>query len=548
MHELGAGYDDAPPAELLADAASVPSLNATAREAPDQTPDVPAPLRAHPVLRYATGEEAVDDYRRIMRSLYLEHQAFGLRLRPDQVARRLRERFGLELAEEVLERRLEQLFEWGALDREHDASLAASAAEWRRNRYTYDVTRAGRLTEGLLAQLDQLGRDHGALDTTRIPNILAALQALVAGLERDPPDGGALRRAFEALLSEVTALHTGALSFMKDLGALIRRAEQVDEVEFMRSKGAIIDHLQGFRRDRRRWAHEVLEQLDRVEAAGAERLVAVIADTDDLVELPGGATIVEQRARRRDELAARWQGVRSWFLGDERRDSPWHAMNAQVVSAVQALLEIAERLIERHSSRVDRGRVYLRLAALSAAAPPGEAVAWTRGALGIRSPRHLGVPEADPEQVADRGRTSWHAAPPAPVVAHLRRPGRGAPGRGRGAPIPDLTTARRAVAERRAAERAELQALLARFAAAGPLRMSHLERVDEREFAHLLAWIARAYESSPASDGVRRASSSDGLAVIHLRAPTSLTEGRALLRAPHGTLDLPDYALEVVTL
>ncbi len=44
-------------------------------------------LGAHQVLRYATSEEA-ETYRRIMRVLYLEHQSFGLRLRPAQAADR----------------------------------------------------------------------------------------------------------------------------------------------------------------------------------------------------------------------------------------------------------------------------------------------------------------------------------------------------------------------------------------------------------------------------------------------------------------------------
>lgn len=93
--------------------------------------------------------------------LFLEHQAFGLRLRPDQVAERLRERFGLREATELLEERLARLAERGAVDREHDPSLATTAAEWRRNRYTYDVTSAGRLTEGLLASSTTSGMSTG---------------------------------------------------------------------------------------------------------------------------------------------------------------------------------------------------------------------------------------------------------------------------------------------------------------------------------------------------------------------------------------------------
>jgi hypothetical protein len=78
----------------------------------------------------------------------------------------------------------------------------------------------------------------------------------------------------------------------------------------------------------------------------------------------------------------------------------------------------------------------------------------------------------------------------------------------------------------------------------GPLRLSSLERVDAHEFAHLLAWIGRAYESPAGADGRRRAASSDGRITIALRAPGGIRRTR--LRAPHGTLDLPDFHIEIL--
>jgi len=507
---------------------------------PPLSPPAPEDLRAQPVLRYAIVEDA-ERYRRIMRVLFLEHQAFGLRLRPDQVAERLHERFGLREATELLEERLARLAEWGAVDREHDPSLATTAAEWRRHRYTYDVTPAGRLTEGLLTQLDDLGHEHGVLDGQRIPAIRDALNRLAAELEAPDPDGGALRALLEQALGQVEALHAGALTFMKALGQLIRRSELVDEQEFESSKGTLLDHLQGFRRDRRRWAAEVLDALDRVERAGGE-LVALIVAAEEFVAMPGASTVEQQRARRTEELTRQWHGVRAWFVGDQDAGSPWRALNDGVVDAIRAVLEIAERLIERRSSRVDRASVLLHLAGRAAAAPPGEAPAWVRAACGLLQPRHVGAAEEDAEQVRDRGRTSWRDAPAAPVVAHLRRPGARTPGTGRGAGVPDLSAGRARMARRRAAERAELAAVLERFADRGAVRLSDVAQVDERELTHLLAWISRAYEA-PARDGVRRAGSSDGRGEIRLVEPPN--GARTTLHAPHGTLETPDYRLEV---
>jgi len=529
------------PAELLADAL------VAAGEAPAlAVPPLPERLPAHAVLRYAIDDELVDVYRRVMRVMWFEHQAFGLRLRPEQVADRLRERYGREFDREWLEQRLSTLVGWGALERDHDAGLASSATDWRRNRWVYDISAAGQFTERLLAQLDELGEQYGRLEGDRLPAILDALRRLVTELDAEPPDGTALRTLLEHVFSQVAHLHEAALPFMRELGALIRSPERVDEQEFEARKGALLEHLQGFREDRRRWSADVLDTIDAVQdAGGVGRLVEAIVDAEEFVAMPGGASVVVQRARRTAELAERWDGVRAWFVGEGGSGSALKALDDHVVGAIRALLGIAERLIERSSQRVDRVRVLLALAGRAAAAPSGEPVAWVRGALAIRSPRHVGAPEADPGQVVDRGRTPWRDAPPAPVVTFLRRPGAAAPGRGRGTRVADLTDGRRRVLEARARERAELDELLRRFAARGTVRLSTLSDVDEREFTHLLRWIGRAYEAPAGSDGTRRAQSIDGRSAIVLRAPPDPLRERTILRAPHGRLDLPDYAIEV---
>jgi uncharacterized protein (TIGR02677 family) len=515
------------------------------RPVPDTLAPAPERFGAHHVLRYATAEEA-ESYRRIMRVLYLEHQAFGLRLRPAQVADRLRESYALSVDGDWLEERLAALDRWGAVERDHDASLASTAAEWRRNRYTYDVTPAGRLTEELLEQLDALGEEIGRLDTARLPPIRDALARLARELDRPEPDGAQLRQMFERVLAEVEALHAGALAFMRSLSDLMRTVEQIGEDEFERGKGALLEHLQGFRHSRSHYSAEILALLDRIEASGAQLLVARIVDAEQFVALPGGAPVEEQRARRRAELLSRWRGLRAWFVGGDDRGSPWRTLNDQVIDAIRAVLAIAERLIERRSLRVDRSGVLLSLAARVAAAPAGETTAWLRAAFGLRTPRHVGVPDPDPEQISDRGRTSWHEAPPAPVVAHLRVPGTRSPGGGRGAPVADLTEGRRRLERRRAQERRELDKLVARMGARGPIKLSTLVHVDAHEFRHLLAWIGRAYEAPPGLDGVRRAGSTDGRAAILLRQPADPHRERTWLRAPHGTLDLPDFHIEVV--
>jgi uncharacterized protein (TIGR02677 family) len=380
-------------------------------------------------------------------------------------------------------------------------------------------------------------------DGRRRPGIRDALDKLADLLAPEPPDAPAVRARFEQVLMEVEQLHAGAVDFMRSLSAVVARGEALDEAQFEQCKRSLIDHLQGFRRDFERHAEDILRAFERVEAHGSERMVDVIVELEDLPELPGvsRATAVE---RRRNELLGQWLGVRTWFRGDRGAQSPWQTLKDRVVMAIRSIIDIAEAIAERRSGRIDRARAYEHLAALAARQPPGQATAVLIAAFGIGMPRHVGVVEHDPDAISTPGSRSWWDAPPAPVVAYLRRPGSRTPGGGSSAPIPDLAPARVRAARRREREREELAALLRRFPSGQSLHLSDVARLDEGEFRHLLGWLARAFETARDPRGARRAQSSDGRVVIKLEPPAA-DAARVSLITPTGVFHSPDYRLEV---
>lgn len=503
----------------------------------------PAPLGAHSVLRYAVVEGA-ERYRRIMRVLCTEHRNFGLRLSPEAVGERLREAFELELDPLAIASHLDQLHTWGAVTREYDTALARTAQELRRNRFTYDISPAGKRTEELLEALDQLGATVGALEGSRLPAIRDALRRIARLLDAEDPSGVELRREFESLTGEIERLHAGASDFMSSLNVVILRSEQIDEAEFDRCKGVLIEHLEGFRAALRRHSDEIVEALRTVDRLGAEPMVALIVSELELPELPD-LTREQLAAQRHRELHGQWLGVRSWFVDEGGRSSPWAALNAKIVDAIRAVLDIAERIVDQRANRADRARACEHLARLVHDAPTDEqAIALVAAAIGFVPPRHVSVPEEDPEAVAHAGSTGWLGAPPAPVVAHLRRPGMRMPGAGSGASIRSADAARALLRKRARREREEFNALLGRLSGRGQVRLSALAGLGEGEFRHLLGWIGSAFETPASPSGVRRAESRDGRAEVLLHAP-GRDAPRVQLRVPQGRFDAPDYVLEV---
>lgn len=524
--------------EELSRVAASPNAPSTPRAA-----STTSPLGTHNVLKYAVVDGA-ERYRRIMRVLYLEHRNFGLRLTPGEVGAKLLELFDLQLDGDVTTQCLDQLHAWGALSREYDTSLARTSRELRQNRHTYDITQAAVRVEGLLEALDQLAETVGALEGSRLPEIRDALHRIARLLAEVTPSGAELRAQFERLTGEIERLHAGASDFMSRLNAVVARSEGIDGEEFDACKDLLIEHMQGFRGDLRRHTPEIADALRTVERLGASRLAALIVSSLEIPALPG-IDPEDVAARRHAELLSQWDGVCSWFLARDGRRSPWHALNDKVIDAIRAVLDIAERIIDRRTNRADRARACERLARLvHDAASEEDATALVAAALGISAPRHVSVPEEDPDALAAPAQTSWLVAPPAPVTAHLRRPGARTPGAGRGAPIRDTTAVRERVLERRRRERAELAAMLERFGGLGAIRLSDLATLSETEFRHLLHWIGRAFETPKGAGGGRRADSQDGRAWIALHPPGHELPP-VVLSVPQGRFTTPDYRIEV---
>ena len=511
----------------------------TLEEAGVSAPQPGARVRAFAYL----DTESTHRYRQLMGVLLANKRRFGLRMAPAKIATRLWERFSVRHDSlDALERDLEALCGWGAVDRYQDSSRASSTREFKRKRFTYDITAAGEIAERAALQVDRLSERIGALERSQLPELLDALIALAIEAERADPRAAKLVAHFNDVAAKLERLRVDTGDFMRELGAVMADEQAVELEPFERYKRRVIDHLQGFRVELRRLDPQFVSAIARVEAVGLARIVAIAADSD---EPPAwGLKDEEVSARRAERLAEEWNGVRRWFRGGAGEAPPWHELDRALGDAIEWIIQTAQRLIDRRTHRVDRAAEYRALALLfDRAATGSDCHALFAATFGLYQPRHFSVPEADPELSAST--VSWWHGAAAPVEASLYRPGARPPGAGRVTELPDHTMARQALAARRAREREELQRAQRRFAGAGPLRLEQLGRLDVLEFRHLLRWLARALDAAADQSGARRAESNDGLVRLELRPPPAAGELVEIATA-EGTFAAPNYEIEVV--
>lgn len=493
-------------------------------------------------VSYAVGEHA-ERYRRIMRVFFLNKtRDIGWQLAPHDVQRRLATEFGASVEEDVLDRALERLVGEGVLAARADTRAVTSAEEWRRKRSVYDITPAGERVERLLAELDTLGEEIGALESGRLLTIRDALARIAAGLSEAEPDAQRLSEDLETVADAIASLRQGATDFMTQLQAFTA-SDRVTSEEFVAQQDVIVAYLQGFHRDLRRHAEPIFASIAAIEALEVEGLVELVLSSRPLPPAIGDLTPEQLTEQARRMLHARWDGVRAWFGEPGCTDAPWALLTAKLLDAIRAIIDIAERLIDRAAGRRDRAAAWDRLAQIIAATQPDTAAACLAVATGIRPPRHLAVPDQDADQLASPGATSWRDAPPIAIAAHLRTPGTRMPGSGSPARLASNAGLADRVRALQAAEQEHLGRLLSRLTAGATLRMSDLHRLHPVELEHLLGLLSRAFAQPRSRDGTRRATTADGRLRLRLVPPPD--GQRTTVAAEHGQLDCPDYAIEV---
>ena len=506
-------------------------------------------------LRYVTAAENVQNYRALIECFVLAKDRYDIELRPADVRARLA-CSGLvhEMPGEAdLDRHLDQLVEWGNLQRSQDTTGVASLRDFYRRNYVYRLTPQGEVAHRAVAEVERTVGRQGALQTSMLVEIRDALAALLGAARA--ADAAATYRALHRLWGAFETLTQEAKLFLGDLDRHLA-VDRVDEQRFLAHKQALLAYIGRFVSDVKRLAPEIgallleLEQDGRPDRGGAAdaaspgragapaELLCLAATAAELPPAPGEDPVAAWLARER----GRWAGLRAWFLPSAMERPRVDALQAKARESVLRLTRALARLDERHARVADRAADFRTLARWFTEAE-GDAAAHTlfMQAFGLHSARHFRVAEDDPELT--RASTSWWDARPVEIPVTLRTRGATAHG-GRPPPVLSFGDGRAWLAARARRERAQIDAALSRFIGRGRVRLSDLPALDPAELAQLLALLDEALCAPRDGEGARSARTCDGRLLVTLR-PAPGTRWVVLATAA-GRLRCRDHELEVV--
>ncbi|WP_187689185.1 TIGR02677 family protein [Nocardia wallacei] len=428
---------------------------------------------------------------------------------------------------------LEQLHQWGVLERSYDGSRAATLAEYRNRHFVYQFSRSGYQAYRAVAEVLGARLDEASLSRLVLPELLADLEALARANRTG--DAERVYRILKRLDTALSELADRAAHFYLTLGDLVRTTEATPE-SFLAHKDALLAHMREFSMDLARFAPRLAAAIAEVEDTGVAELIARAGACDERVLL----SVPEREA----DWRARWQGLRGWFVaaaaevtaGEGAPGTEAERLREATMSAIAAVLSLLRRVTETRKGGVSRESALRHLAGWFTAAPTTQSAhALFDAVFGLGRPRHLAMEHPDADIVPPN--RSWWDAPPLEIARTLAETGRppspGAPSR-----------IQRNDAGVRRLRQEQLEAQQARAAAARSLAAAdvHDRQLDERETEVLLRLLDAASTAwVPVSGRVSGTTGSDSGVTLTVREHS----GSTVVRTARGLLHLNNRRLEV---
>lgn len=415
-----------------------------------------------------------------------------------------------------VERALQQLCEWGNLEKHLDTEDVTSVREFLRPRFLYQITRAGQAVERALKVYSQALTEVGELQITALHEINEELQGLLELAHRDTMDDSEAFRRLETLRARFDQLTARAQTFLSSL----QRPTQLQNIDlktFLSYKQVLIDYLKRFIIELAIMSSGIAGTIKNIEAAGIERLLKAAArrelrDALDQADLSRHETTVQQ-------WHLRWAGLRGWFIAPAGQRCQSEELRNHARTAIPSLLRAVTMLHDQRVARSDRS-ADLRILARWFAQTDDDRQAhrlW-RSAFGLSPARHLRVDDPTLDRWHEHeplSATSWLDAPPLRVSPRLRKTGR-CTRRGPPTQVIDRHKEKAALARFATEQARQLAAARAALATGQATRLSRIGELDRSAFELFLELLGEALARKEAPDTAVEAASADGALFIRL--------------------------------
>jgi uncharacterized protein (TIGR02677 family) len=485
------------------------------------------------LFRHVGGDNAFF-YRTVMDVFAAAARTYRIQLRPDDVLAEGRWSNAPPRIEEI-HAGLNQLAEWGNLERHHDSARVATIGDFYRAKFLYGLTKGGEAAEAALTVFEQTFYRKAELQTVALEDITKSLESLRLLLKESDPDISKARLVLQSMMRALKDLAQNAQEFMadfgRDIGLLQGNAEMI-----IAHKNSLLGYLDRFIGDLVSRSAGIAEHIAALDSTIAPVLLQA-AERESRDAAPGDDSAVEVLARLENAWLEQWKGLKGWFVGIGHSPSQAELLRSRASAAIPQLLGAVTALNDRRAGRSDRSADFRTLAVWFADCEDDSgAHRLARAAFALNPARHFVIDEDPPAVLPSE---PWSKAKSIHVLPRLREYGEAVP-RGALARVADLSKSRELLERLAGDEHDQMEAARARLVS-GPARLSELGELGVLEFKFFLAVLGEALATQSNPDETVERFTNDGL--HHIKLEPLGPKTRARIHTGIGTFSGRDHIL-----
>jgi len=476
-------------------------------------------------------------YRAILRFFYEQHERLRHYLVLEEIYDYLKKNpYFQDYTEDQLQQDLDQLVSWKNLIPRQDMGRVTTIEEFKKRKFRYQLTPYTIEFERMIIGLEKMGEGYGgSLERTLFDRLLANLMKLTeVSKDGDSTSFLIFKQSNEQIhllwkediFDNFRKLTENATDYLAHLQSEKVEAQMMTEA-FLVFKESLTEYLRNFMTSLQRVSFRIESLLQEVPQTFVTKLSDCLAEYELSIPRLDTSLTKEQLAER---YINEWNSLKTWFLGDNTRESDLTYLQNATNEAIRRLTRFAQRLGENRHSLRNRRMDYLHLAKWFLNLDSlEEAHKLSACVFGVAHTRHLYVDQ--PKKTESYDVEIWNE-PPAEVT--IRPKIRTYQEKTRPNAIIDQTARKKAALEAYLAEKAQEQQLMEELIKGDRLEIKNLSEVTPFIRKTILSWIAKSMAHPE-----RKGKTENGR-VYRLE---KISDQRIILKAEDGELEMPDYVL-----
>ncbi len=293
-------------------------------------------------------------YRTIMRTLYIEKEAYHSQMSTEELFDRLKQYDEFStVTQDKLKSALSQLTEWGCVSPMQDPRRVRTIEEYQNKVYRYSLTEDAVIIERMTVELEQMFSEGNTLSSSLLVRINDAVRDIPVVI--GDKSNKELNEWWRNLQEDFKRLNRNFSDYLFSFYS-VKGEKLITSVQFLAHKEKFIEYLRDFITQLQKHSVKIENNLKRL--APQTRDILLRRMTESEMEIPRTNSEMISTEEIREKIQNEWNGLYAWFVSSQGRESTCNSAMEYTNDIIRKMVNNAILLMQLQNAGISRKQDY----------------------------------------------------------------------------------------------------------------------------------------------------------------------------------------------